>query len=296
MKKLLLLFSFCIFTFCNLNSLKAQNLIQNGDFEQGYDTSTGQWMYPLYYNCIANTNETVIGLDFWTVTIGEPGRFVYGSPFFNCYDNIISHSGVAHVGFNGNDGGQTVLINPLIAGNEYKLEYYACLDSMWFVYDTSQGFTPNTWIKFSFNNGGNIFNSPLITYTGYGDWIKYDTFFTAQSNSTIFKFQGNNQSPHVIYMDDISLEEDSTADAIKGNYNSESINISPNPATAQLHISAENLNDYSLKIYTVTGQLVMQAGKLKGNSDIDIAALPRGVYLLQALAGDRVFNKKLIVE
>ena len=278
-----------------LTPVFAQNLIPNGDFEQGIDTSTNTFLYILSYDCVINVNPIVVGCDYWTAE-GESDRFVYGSPFFNCYDNIISHSGTSHIEFNGNDGAYTTLINSIIAGHKYKLEYFVCLDSLWFAYWMQQGgFSPQTGIIFTFNNGGNTFNSPLITYTGYGDWRKYDTIFTAQANSTEFKFHGNNQSPLPIYIDDISLQEDTSTSIKENSFNCISFIIILNPDNNILSVTINDNLKHTIIIFNSLGQVIFHTIMIKEITEIPMVNQNSGIYYISIYSKNSIFTKKIIL-
>ena len=57
--------------------------------------------------------------------------------------------------------------------------------------------------------------------------------------------------------------------------------ISPNPVNSTLSIQMQE--DISqAKIYTINGQCVLQASQ----TDIDVSALPQGMYILRALTAD----------
>ena len=61
----------------------------------------------------------------------------------------------------------------------------------------------------------------------------------------------------------------------------DAFSVSPNPVASILHIQTPD--ELSLaKIYTINGQCVMQAAQ----TDIDVSALPQGMYILRALTAD----------
>jgi hypothetical protein len=276
---------------CNL--LKAQNLIRNGDFEQGYPVSTAFFTQTINYNCSVNS-DSVEGLNYWYPDL-VPAKFVYGSPFFNCYDNILGHSGISRIAFNANDGAHTTLINPLQIGHTYKLQYYVCLDSMWFFIDSTQGYPNKTWIIFSFNNGGNVFNSPQITFTGKGDWKKYDTIFTAKTNSSIFYFHGNNEiNPLSIYIDDISLEKDMSIDEDNLQDNPSLIYYEQNINSIRGHF--KNALSAQIKTFNLTGQFIAET-QMNNEKDfkLNLKLQSNGLYIISIQTKNSVMTKKIIL-
>ena len=74
-----------------------------------------------------------------------------------------------------------------------------------------------------------------------------------------------------------------------------SIRIYPNPANQRVWITAENQGRTSLSLCTTNGQLVYQ-GEFKGESlELDVASLPRGMYILYLSSGNEMHVKKLIL-
>lgn len=74
-----------------------------------------------------------------------------------------------------------------------------------------------------------------------------------------------------------------------------SISIYPNPATRRVWITAENQGRASISLCTMNGQLVYQ-GIFKGERlELEVASLPRGIYILQLSSGNEMIRKKLIL-
>lgn len=267
-----------------------QNLIPNGDFELGATVSTAQWMFPVQYNCDVDLYDTLQGLDYWTVTTGEPHRFVYGSPFFNCYDNIISHSGTAHILFNWNDGGKTTLIQPLQTGHKYKLHYFLSVDTMWWNY-----YQDTTWVIFQFNNGGNVFNSPNFGNFGFGIWHEYDTIFVAMANSTEIEFHGNYVSGTCVYMDDISLQEDTSFNIEENSTVAMQPSIIFNSAnnTFLIHFNNHTLN--TIIIYNSSGQCIFHVCIKSESLEIPLLIQSSGIYHISILSNNKLFSKSIFI-
>lgn len=291
MKTKIFTLSFFIMSFSFLSG-SAQNLIPNGDFEQGASVSTAIWTFPMDTDCSYNPYDTLVGLDFWIPNYpdGEPCRFLFGSPFFNCYDNIISHSGTAHIEFNWNDGGKTTLITPLQTGKKYKLKYYLCLDSMWYAYNPQQ-----PYVIFILNNGGNIINSPLVSFDGFGVWKQYDTTFTAIANSTEFEFHGDYIHGTVIYMDDISLLED-TASAIENN---SSIGSQPivvfNSENNAINIIFNNNSINTIIMYNSLGQCIYNSIVKDERAEILLPEQAYGICHVSIISNNQIFSKSILI-
>lgn len=70
----------------------------------------------------------------------------------------------------------------------------------------------------------------------------------------------------------------STGTSISENSGSFMASVYPNPASSLLNISVAD--DQQAEIYSVEGKLVMTASITKGMNTIDLADLPKGIYLI----------------
>jgi len=89
---------------------------------------------------------------------------------------------------------------------------------------------------------------------------------------------------------DISLSNES--------FEQKSISLYPNPASSQLHLSFENsLEEASIKIIAITGQIVFEKSNISGNSLIlDVSILSNGIYVLQVMDTNSISTSKFIKE
>jgi hypothetical protein len=69
--------------------------------------------------------------------------------------------------------------------------------------------------------------------------------------------------------------------------------ISPNPAGTEIHVNVDSQDIKSIEIFNSVGQHVRS---VQNQSRVNIAVLPRGVYLLIAQAGDHTYTQKFIKE
>ena len=121
MKKIILLI--CIILL--ISPIIAQNLIPNGDFELGPDSTSAGWTNGVDITCIMIG--TVLGPDFWSVVSGTPDRLV--GNIVPCWDNHMASSGKAYIDFVNFDAGKTTLTSPLIKDSVYKLSYLYSLQT-----------------------------------------------------------------------------------------------------------------------------------------------------------------------
>jgi hypothetical protein len=72
------------------------------------------------------------------------------------------------------------------------------------------------------------------------------------------------------------------------------IKLYPNPASQKLNISADGFNIDEIRIFTLTGQYVLNQEKPTGN--IDISGLKPGMYIVEARVEGKKVRRKLLVE
>jgi len=80
------------------------------------------------------------------------------------------------------------------------------------------------------------------------------------------------------------------------------MSIYPVPSTGNVTIefSSDTKDNIDIKVYDVTGQVIFNKTDRKATpvykADIDLSAMPVGVYMAVVKAGERVFSKKIVVE
>jgi len=276
MKKLL--FFLFLFSCC---CLQAQNLIPNGDFELGPDTSSIGWEY------LSDSNCTFLGYingpDFWTVVYASPDRLVNQS--FLCSDTTSAKSGVGYVLFADWEKGKSVLINPIQKDSLYKLGYYACFNSFRGAYSHPAQFI----VKF--NNGIDSLISPSFSLS---QWQYYDTIFIASANATeieidgIFFGVGYNAAVNI---DSIFLQKISSVGINNLVSTDKSIMMFPNPTTDILNIKSNN-KIFNIEVYDVFGKLFFRDNK----SSIDVSDFPSGIYIVKIKTDKQFFVTKVFIQ
>ncbi|MFI1773366.1 TIM-barrel domain-containing protein [Thalassobellus citreus] len=84
----------------------------------------------------------------------------------------------------------------------------------------------------------------------------------------------------------LSLEENNTQDFI---------NIFPNPANDIVNIHTKSFTDYSVKIYNVTGTLILNEKK-KGHSVLNLSRLNTGVYFMRIEQDNKIITVKKLIK
>jgi hypothetical protein len=77
------------------------------------------------------------------------------------------------------------------------------------------------------------------------------------------------------------------------------ISVYPNPAKEQISIdlsSMNNASDASVKIMNSNGMLVYEGNASNSNEIINTSSFNKGIYLVQVSAGNKISNKKLVIE
>ena len=73
------------------------------------------------------------------------------------------------------------------------------------------------------------------------------------------------------------------------------ISISPNPASDKVKIAA-NIQLFSYKIYTISGQCVRSETINSWSLDVNVNGLPEGIFIMEILTENGVVHKKLCVQ
>ena len=168
--------------------------------------------------------------------------------------SVINHSTGAVTISNG-----TSFSSPIMAG------LIACLNqNEGFLLKSSETSTDNfnTYLKQAVYESADKFNAPTDQY-GYG----IPNFETALNG----------------YMASLSVLDNSIFN----------LNVYPNPVQKEFLISADNLTDFTIRIYNFLGKKVFEKVDLESNT-VDISSLKSGVYFLKISKGNQQKTIKLI--
>ncbi|MEI6143903.1 MAG: hypothetical protein WCP85_31795, partial [Mariniphaga sp.] len=221
-------------------TVKAQNLIPNGDFELGPDSSSMGWQYGIWDTTGGGCSPTVFvtGPNLWTVVTGSPDRLVNGHMPPCNWDNDTAQSGNAYAVFGEKfavatlpEVGKATLLMPLQKDSAYHLSYYVKLETF-----SHLTFQP-VRIAFVFNNNGDSLASSFVSDT---IWQYRDTIFMASANSTEIEITGADSSLSAVDVDNVKLEKISS-NGVEDYINQEKFNIYPNPVKDILFIVPKKL-------------------------------------------------------
>jgi len=87
----------------------------------------------------------------------------------------------------------------------------------------------------------------------------------------------------VLYVDEASLDLTTGVNNIE-NYN-DAISVAPNPSTGVFYLHSASNTTYDVRVISVSGQTVF-ARQIAGNAQIDLSALPSGIYFYNLTGKD----------
>jgi hypothetical protein len=71
--------------------------------------------------------------------------------------------------------------------------------------------------------------------------------------------------------------------------------VYPNPTSDVLFINV-NSDDYSMKIYSVNGEVLMSPNLKAGKNNIDLSGFVKGLYLIEIIGEGSVYSERVIIE
>lgn len=154
----------------------------------------------------------------------------------------------------------------------------------------------NNPIAYNFTTGANVLSSTLdLTGSGMSDnALTYvGLLFRGPAGWNDNSFNG------AVSIDYIKIGTDVVTTATTASVDNSLISVYPNPAKDQINIdlsSMNNASDASVKIMNSNGMLVYEGNASNSNEIINTSSLNKGIYLVQVSAGNKISNKKLVIE
>ena len=261
----------------------SQNLIPNGDFELGPDSSSAGWYTLIDSSC--SSTFTILGPDFWTVVNGSPDRLIENKIPCN-WNNDTAQSGKAYVDFGNDEAGKIILLSSLKKDSSYHLSCYLSLQ-------TFRGLsTESMHLEFRFNNGGNTIAALYVNNT---QWKYYDTTFVATANSTEMEIWGIDPVVSAANCDNVSLIKITNTSISNLFYFKNKIKIYPNPSTGPFQIECEN--DAEFKIYNLWGDELnyINSKTINKSNHFDLSGFAKGVYFIQIKTEREIIIEKILI-
>ncbi len=145
---------------------------------------------------------------------------------------------------------------------------------------TLQSYNPNQWYKVKIK-----YNVPMSTMDVWIDDVQKGANIAFTANTSKYNavlLHGGNAGHSTDYFDNVKVWED-TYTGIEKAYQANSIQISSNQHNNIVTIKcAREASGQLVSVYNMQGQLQMQQALQEGNNDVDMAALPTGLYVVKA--------------
>ncbi len=327
MKKFL--FFLLLFTvYCSLFTfLKAQNLVLNPSFEDHISCPDDYMMLPNNWHTCSGTPDYFNACDD-TLVLNSFGVPSNGFGYQYAFDGN-AYCGFYSLSFTDTNYKEYLgcrLLNPLIIGQKYYVSFHVirangvgvkmATNNIGLLFSTIsyQDNNPNSIWGIPTNNFANIVDTNIITdshnWTNIKgsiiadsayQYIQIGIFFDVAHIDTLL--YGNpiwlNQVAYY-FLDEVCVSTDSLTcnpiDAIKEiNLKEELINIYPNPTTNDIAIESFPLQAI-IEITNIQGQLVRTFATTGDKTNVDVSALPSGVYIIKVATEKGVAVSKFIKE
>ncbi|MDC0584768.1 DNRLRE domain-containing protein [Bacteroidales bacterium] len=120
------------------------------------------------------------------------------------------------------------------------------------------------------NNGLHVRNNMLCTAANPGDWQKFKVTRGLKSGAKV----------------EINRTE----------FTINNVTVFPNPANEILnvHIAGEIQGNLQVKFYNVTGKIILSKTLVAGTEIIDISGLKSGIYFVQVINGQQIYNNRIV--
>jgi len=176
-------------------------------------------------------------------------------------------------------------------------------------YNMSQGISDTAW------NNNNLAVHAIASNSVVNNVA---TFTNASTNATTYQWNfgdattSTSQNPSHTYTNignyTVTLIASNGCDAdtitmtvsilsgIESANNAANISIYPNPSSGKFHVSFDAKQTAKIKIYNLSGELLMAMENSSGNCEIDLSDYPNGVYFLSVETEKGISREKILVQ
>jgi len=321
MKKILLIF-FLLFVLKGMS----QNLVPNGDMEQ-YDHHYSYICFDSTYLTAKNwyspttaTPDYLNSSSCWTRGVPQNFcgyQFAHGGNGYSLQGLFIQYPDSEYREYI-----QVELTDSLIAGKKYNVSFYVSLA------DSSEYATDDYAAAFSNNplHDTSVL-PPVLNYlpqisnihgnflTSKTDWMKISGSFIAAGGEKYMTLGNFNDDAHtdtiavsgggnpsyiwgaVYYIDDVSVELDTTQGVENVAFNKPDIIIYPQPTRDLITINVLGAKqELIIELYNIQGQLLLRRKMLSAREQLDLTGYSKGLYLLKITGRDFVRCVKVVKE
>ncbi len=112
-------------------------------------------------------------------------------------------------------------------------------------------------------------------------------------SEVMFRFRGNSAGGNALYIDNVNMAGTNVVSIEENNLN---VSLYPNPAQNVLNIELAEQEDLTVKVYTISGALVMDASFDANEAKrLDVSSLSNGVYIIETSTKDAMNTMKFNV-
>lgn len=127
-----------------------------------------------------------------------------------------------------------------------------------------------------------------------GAWASVEKNFLETTD--IIQWYNNGGSMAWLYGGDFPYCDQLPMNTTENILSSRIMEIYPNPATNIVYINPHMLAEsYSIELLSFSGQRVIQI-KGKGQTELDVSDLPKGIYIIRMIGSNRIESRKLIIQ
>jgi hypothetical protein len=152
------------------------------------------------------------------------------------------------------------------------------------------------------DQNGTSMNATTAHGTVGGDWEKFSCNFgngvllgdTITEIHINFDKTGTETGSYLAYFDDFLIEENLNPNAVRNISDDNVFNLSQNVANNTITISTNEIDKYTIQIYTVSGLNILNRESVDSQQNIDLSTYNSGVYLLRLITKNRTYSHKII--
>ncbi len=141
-------------------------------------------------------------------------------------------------------------------------------------------------------------DSILTSSSAIGNqWYLNDSIIVGDTSQTYISTQNGNYTVVVTYGNGCSASSDpynySTSEIAEFTTNNDII-IIPNPSDGKFRIETNNLKTGYMEIYNSLGEIIYQS--IIDNREINLSQQPKGLYFIEMMMGENIYDQKLIIQ
>lgn len=78
--------------------------------------------------------------------------------------------------------------------------------------------------------------------------------------------------------------------------NVDQVSLYPNPANNELNVNLGTMQNATLNVYSINGELISKQVAVSGTAKVDVSALSSGVYFTEVISEEKIIKSKFVVE